>query len=689
MHLPSRDELTANSSTTSSSCSTPSTPQLPSFATGSRNLTFPSWDSPNYTPEMDGRPQGGFEVASSSSQGSFRSASFTQLKRANPPLSRQFTAPPSPTTASSSLPGTPHANAHADAVRPKNLDGPISAIQLEERARGRDVREELTSALNILRAERWRLPVDEVDAPHDDSEFSTSHTRVTPDPQPPSPTMTVFSSLDDDLLPDFLDFDDDDASKRLSHLGSRPFSILPGVAEVEYEHPPRAHENTYHPRTASMSKPHNVPLAPSRKATAIHNGSEYGDPVIPVMHPPPGPRKAQSLSNLTSRRGLHNRSTIQQSGSLQRPYELSSETSLGGSDFPKPRPLAQMERVQQHDEDGHTLPSPQRSQTSFRARRVSPLSPVSESHSPPVHLGVPLFTSEPSPRLESRPRAMTSVSMQSVDNAQRRLHHSASRESGFTGTEGSSRSRSSTTSSWDFASRGTPDPAIPPELAASRIPGVPSMLSPATRQNFSSIPSSESSRPGVQRILQQHGMSAGRGSYSPTALSPTAPSFDQSISRRGSTRSGHSNVSSGSSQNVVDSVQPRRRDEGSGLSDLRHKISGLLRPAQDISPRSSDFDTSSTPGTPRRRGKGNDDVHSASSPIAGIGGLSLRSRGLSMKTSEQLAPPQSPRAITNARQSSTTVRSVGSTSPQPEESFMPDELIDKPLKKKLFGGLGW
>ncbi|KZV74389.1 hypothetical protein PENSPDRAFT_648022 [Peniophora sp. CONT] len=646
---------------------------------------------------MDGRHQGGFEMAPSSSQGSSRGP-FIQHKRSRQHLIRQGTEPSSPITASPSMPSTPSANAHPRAERSVGSNGSISLVQSQGRDRGRDVRDALTSALSVLHAEQRRLPMDDEDALQDDYGSSTSHTRSASDkacPQPPSPTMTVFSSLDDDLLPDFLDLEADDASSRLSHIGSRPFSILPGVAESESERSSLTHGYASQPRPAPVPTPHSAPVHPPRNAVQNRNDGAYADPVIPAMQPPPGPRKAQSLQNLVgpSRLALHGRPALQHSASAQRLYEHARSSPLGGPEFSKPLPRAPAEGLQRLDEEGYASPPSQHSQAATRARRVSPLSglPIAEPQSPSAHLGVHSYSSEQSSRSDLRPRALSSVDTQAADNAQRRLYHSASRESGFTGTEGSSRSRSSTTSSWDFVPRRTVDPAIPPELAASRIPGTSSMLSPpATRQNFSAT--SESSRPGVHRILQQHGIAGTRAEYSPTALSPTALSFDQSISRRGSTRSSsaRSNKSSGSSQNAVDGVLSKRRDEGSGLSDLRHKISGLLRPAAtpDLSPRSPEFE--SGPGTPRRRGKGNDNGSAPNPMSPGVGGLSMRSRGLVKQSSEQLAPLQSPRIDPNPRQSSTTARGAGTTSPQPElESFMPDELTDKPHKKKLFGGLGW
>lgn len=639
---------------------------------------------------MDGRHQGLEMAPSSALSGVSRSGPFIRHKRSNQRISRQGPTSASPTTASPSMPGTPNANARSRRERSDGSDNSVSLFQSQGQDRRRDVRDELTSALNILHAERRRIPTHDMDVPHDEFGPSTSSSSIVLEQayaEPPSPTMTVFSSLDDDLLPDFLDLEGDDASGRLSHINSRPFTILPGVAEAESERSPLAHENVSHPRTTPLSKPVAVPSV----SAVLRDDGVYADPVIPTMQAPPGPRKAQSLSNLLgpSRRAPQSRPVIQHSASSQRLYEHARSAPLGGLDFSKPLPMAPIQDSQQPDEDNYTRASSQRSQAASMGRRISPLSGLAGSQPPPAHLGIPSYPSESSLPSASRNRALSSVDMRAVDNAQQRLHHSASRESGFTGTEGSSRSRSSTTSSWDFVPQRKVDPAIPPELAASRIPGTPSMLSPpATRVNFSPT---ESSRPGVQRILQQHGIAGTRAEYSPTALSPTALSFDQSLSRRGSTRSAsaRSNKSSGSSQNAADGVVPRRRDEGSGLSDLRHKISGLLRPAHDLSPRSPEFPSAphspNSPGTPRRKGKGGeDDFFSAS-----IGAQSMRSRGLAKKSTEQLAPPHSPRTNSSARQP-TNARGAGFTSPQHElESFMPDELTEKPLKKKLFGGLGW
>ncbi|VDB87456.1 unnamed protein product [Peniophora sp. CBMAI 1063] len=663
------------SSTASSYSSTPSTPQLPNVAVGTRNPTSPPWDPSSYASDTDVHPQGGFEMAARSSQRSSRSGPFIQHKRSNQHISRQDTAPPSPTTVPPSMSGSRHTHSE----RP--VGSMISAYQPQGEIGRQDIRHDLTSALDVLHAERRHLPAEDIDELYDDFDPSKPFTRMASEEsyaQPPSPTMTVFSSLDDDLLPDFLDLDGDDASSRQSHTSSRPFSILPGVVETNSERSTRADGNVFHPNTTPLPRaPATSTHTHDQVPTSTHN--RYADPVIPTMQPAPGPRKAQSLSNLAgqaSQRPLYNRPVLQHSASSQRLYDHARTSPLGGADFSKPLPMAPPSHPDGNDHSRASSSQP--NQPVSRSRRVSPLSPLSESHPFSAHMGVPSHSPEPSSQSESRPRALSSLDMQAINNAQQRLHHSASRESGLTGTA-SSRSRSSTTSSWDFVPRKKVDPAIPPELAASRIPGTASMLTPPiTRQNFSPT---ETSRPSVHRILQQHGISGGRPEYS-----PTASSFEQSISRRGSTRSAsaRSTASSGSSQNAIDGTQSK----GSGLSDLRHKISGLLRPTQDLSPRSPEFESLPSPGMPKRQGKGSNEGSFTAPPTPGLNGHPMRSRALSKKSSEQLAPPHSPRTNAMSRQSSTTTR--GSTSPQPElESFIPDELTDKPLKKKLFGGLGW
>ncbi|KAI0035889.1 hypothetical protein K488DRAFT_82649 [Vararia minispora EC-137] len=491
---------------------------------------------------------------------------------------------------------------------------------------------------------------------------------------PPSPSMSVFSSIEDDLLPDFLDLG---SSNHMSFYGHHPVLSLTTV----FEGTPDGTTRPSHTTRATSDLPRGRPIDLDFED---RGRDDCTDPVIPSFVPK-GPRKSYSASELPPTRSavlfanarppLHTfASEVDLSSSRSRlpgsrrllninnNLAPSRDATIRSSTSPRPMlPLATQ---------ANTVDLPRRD--SWRRLYDSTVEQLSSNDDFPSlgesdNIAAMLLDGVFSSR--SRPRRGMPESVMPPQESSAALRDSCVLPD-FQPSNRSPRARvdSYTTIASSVYPAGTSrhpssggsedsrrdiEPAIPPELAASRI------------TEHSMIPTLANAAVTVPRQTT-------RGRLSQHAIENHIPSHTSTHPRRGppSVRSDASESTS------------------SEMAELHPKLSGLLRPMPSLT-LSLDDDSlighvsDSQPGTPYSQLSGSSLHKGRAEPYAyptvasptstSVMSISLRPKKLKKAVSDELRSPS------------------GKSRPVDElVSFMPGENKAKPAKRKFFGrGLGW
>ncbi|KAI0315130.1 hypothetical protein OF83DRAFT_1174111 [Amylostereum chailletii] len=461
-----------------------------------------------------------------------------------------------------------------------------------------------------------------------------------PRPSPPSPTITIQSMMEDEYLPDFLDFGSD--TETMSPMSMRPMGILSALSTVpeDFVASPsemRSPASSYAPSASTGAEVHTE--------DEDDNGHGWADPVIPRLLP----RKAASMGDLAAggaqRRAaplgathsetqvptahsmrMRTERQVSQPSTMARgsPSETSSirpPISPGTGSWRGPSTQAYMQR-------GYERPPLQPAfgnresigDASFDFRRQS-------RHAYGVRdIAYALLESEgyeqTSPIPSDPPSHLRRQSPLSPGGRARAYSHSVV-----------SRASTSSEASTSYAShpyRDHPEPpaspssstSIPPRPAAGYTPGVPSPLADARAQpRPPALPPIVTKRPSAselapsparERILRQHGMyspldvlpsvhSASPGSNPSPSLPYAQPPqardprsyFSTPSSRSASLRTGGTQMASPVQGSIVDiadalaQAMDRRGSPSAGdrrTENLRHKVSipGLLKPMPDM-----------------------------------------------------------------------------------------------------------
>jgi hypothetical protein len=501
---------------------------------------------------------------------------------------------------------------------------------------------------------------------------------------PPSPTTSVFSSLEDDLLPDF----DLGNLNRMSAYAMRPPSlILPLVLEVV----PKL-DADWRPSLVQRATSDKPEVRTERLELEEHGTDGMADPVIPICELGASPRKSQSLSE------LRHRATV---SPVVRPHLHSFNSSMAP---PLPSTTLRGVFINNNSPDA----PPPDSTVRAIAAQPRPALPVANASAPRVrdswkHLyelatadGETDFTAglfedsfgSPTSRpghsqfenagwardyagalrdgavmpvdvlpvrlssLRSRNDSHGTV-FSSLSDAERALHRSVSsgsRSSMMRPCTPGSYTSSASRDSW-FDARDK-DPAVPRRLVESRLAGRAGMLPPTAIAP---------SRRLLRHALDDH-------------ASPGA-SRRSSLSHRGPP-----SVRSDASGSV----------NGEPLAELRHKMSGLLRPTPDLTLSHPSGGGTDSVGHPSAFG---------SSPDTHFSPIVWRKGSAAVVVEEPYVALAQPSGMTlslgwkrgRKAVAADEGRSATIKGKPTEElmSFMP-ETVKKPGKKKLFGkGLGW